>query len=284
METLAPTSTNGYQKLIALSYRLYKKSLVKVFLLSLLLSFIVFIPRFTVITLKYDILQPGWNWHWLLLIAIQLFTIFLFIAIIWHVYCVFHGKRDKLAKDLNVGVHKIISVAVAGLLQNFGIIVASLLIFAFQAYLASQQLLFNNNFINLIFTIAVFSLSMLLILYIFSMFAFLIPLIAIENKNIFAALNKSVSLGWNHWWRIFSVQLTPWLIYAAVLGIFRFLLHVDFRIYFISPASDNLSLSLAHMLIFALFIPFIATTMVVQLHDLELRVKPIKARKQRKKR
>lgn len=286
METLAPARTNGYAKLIAISYKLYKKSLAQVFLLSLLLSFVVFIPRFTVILTKYDILQRGWNWFTLVLFAIQFIAIFLFIGIIWHVYCIFHGKKDRLAKDFNVGVHKVISVAVAGIIQNLAIIGVSLLVFAFQVYLASQQLLFNNNLLNMIFTIAVFSLSMFLILYLVTLFAFLIPLIAIENKNVFAALNKSISLGWNHWWRIFSVQLTPWIIYAFVLAIIRYAFHIDFHIYFVSPASDSIGISIAHMLIFAIFIPFIATTMVVQLNDLEQRVKPIRIRirKQRKKR
>ena len=97
------------------------------------------------------------------------------------------------------------------------------------------------------------------------------PLIAIENKGIVAALERSMRLAWNHWLRIFLMQMTPWFCYLIFLSILKFIFRINVHIYFTNTLVHPLWTSVLQMIIFALFIPWVAAILLVQLKDLELR-------------
>ena len=78
-------------------------------------------------------------------------------------------------------------------------------------------------------------------------------------------------LVWNHWWRVFSVQATPWLCYLFLLFSLKYVLGINIHIYLLGQTSHSVLISLLHLLIFAIFIPWVAAILVVQLKDLELR-------------
>src|SRR5205823_1955905 len=119
-------------------------------------------------------------------------------------------------------------------------------------------ILFNNSLIGWILTFILFALQLFVILYTISLFVFLMPLIAIENRNVFAAIRKSILLAWNHWWRLFTVQLTPWLFYTVVVILMRYALNLYIHIYFLDSTTHDWLPTITHLLVFALLIPWVA--------------------------
>jgi hypothetical protein len=89
-------------------------------------------------------------------------------------------------------------------------------------------------------------------------------------------------LVWNHWWRVFSTQLTPWLFYLALLIAVKYVLHIDFHIYFTQKIDNTLWVTIAHIAVFSLFIPWVAALLLVQLKDLELRKSLVAAHQSKK--
>lgn len=160
---------------------------------------------------------------------------------------------------------------IAAIVESAIVFAVTVLMFYIQLLLYQHQLLFYQNLLGLLLTIAIFIIQFLVILYLSVMFIFFIPLIATENKGIFSSLQKSISLAWNHWWRVFSVQITPWLCYVILLIIIKYALNIDIHIYFIETTAPSLKTSLLHIVIFALYIPWVAALLLVQLKDLELR-------------
>ena len=68
------------------------------------------------------------------------------------------------------------------------------------------------------------------------------------------------------------VQITPWLAYLITLIIIKFGIKVPIHIYFVNPGEQQTFLAtFIHILIFAIFVPWVGAVMLVQLRDLELR-------------
>lgn len=273
MEHILPDRPLNYRQLIKASLILYKVSFVRILILSFLLSFTVFIPRILSIAIGEDLffsLTPtGWYRVWLA--CIQVVSIIFFIGILWRMHCILINKKEPLVEDFSIAIHKIISVLVAGVIQSVILLLVALVIYFFQLLLHKEGLLFNNNLISTILTTLVFLLPFLFILYTVALFTFLIPLIAIENRNVFAAVRKSVLLAWNHWWRIFTVQATPWLTYLFVLILVRFAMNINIHIYYMDANPHHLLPTIINLILFTCFIPWVAALLLVQLNDLEIR-------------
>jgi hypothetical protein len=275
MEKLLPSKSSGYWQIIKRSFTLYKVSFKKVIGLSFLLSAIIFIPRFASIALGYDLFVdlPWLSLQRLGILIINLLGLTLVIGIFWRMHCTIRGKHEPLLEDIQIGFKKVISVFIATAIQSAIIITVALLIYSVLWILHTHNLLFASNMFGVLFTVVVFATQLALILYISILFLFLIPLITIENKSIFSSLKRSAMLAWNHWWRVFSVQVTPWLCYIYVLVFVRYVLNVNIHIYFTGSRTLSPWPILLSLAIFSIFIPWVAALLLVQLKDLEIRNK-----------
>lgn len=273
MDTKLATTPLNYGPLIKQSLSLYKRSITHVFILSLLLSITVFIPRLLSLLIEQDIFMnlPPLSWQRLWMVAINIVSLVFFIGMLWRIHALMKNKDVPFIKDVLVGVKKVLLVFIAALLQSAILFAIALIMYGAQILLHQYNLLFSTHPLGIILTAFLFIGQFILLLYVATMFIFLFPLIAVENKSILASFEYSVSLAWNHWWRTFSVQITPWLCYLILLLIIRNVFHIDIHIYFMGYGTHTFPTTLLHLFLFALFIPWVAALLLTQLHDLELR-------------
>lgn len=273
MDAFLPSQPESYKKLIKRSLILYRASFSKVVLLTFLLSITVFIPRLISDTVGQEIFinLPPLSPHRLWMIAISLASLLFFIAILWHIHCVIRGVHEPLIEDFYVGMKKTLYVFVAAILLSAILFIAMALIYGLIILLNQYHVLFASNAFGVVLTVIAIIGQTILTLYVFTLFFFYVPLIAIENKGIFTSLERSILLVWNHWWRTFSVQMTPWFYYFILLIIFRFVLNINIHIYFLEYGSHPIWTTFLHIILFALFIPWVAALLLIQLNDLELR-------------
>lgn len=273
MDTLLPSHPSSYSRLIKRSVRLYRISFKNIILLSVLLSFTAFIPRLFSYVIGQDIflnLSP-FSPYRLWLVAVEIICLIFFIGIIWRMHCFIINKHEPLAEDLFIGLKKVLYVFIAAVLQSGIVFAVTIIMFGLQILLQNNGLLFNPDWMSIVLTLLVFVGQLALILYFSTLFIFLVPLITIEDKGIVSALKRSAFLVWNHWWRVFSVQITPWLTLFFLLALIRFVLRIDIHIYFVGQGAYSLWISLFQLVMFALYIPWVAALLLVQLKDLELR-------------
>lgn len=269
----------GYIELIKRSLRLYFASFSKVIMLSFILSVIVFIPRLISYILGYDILTSfgrlDINILWIL--VLDFFSLLLMITIFWRLHCVAHYKQEGFKEDFNVGIHKVLYVFVAVIIQSIIVFGISGLTFLLQILLYKHHLLFTDNSSiswQLVFTILIFFGQAILILFLFTLFIFLTPLIAIENEHIFQSIRRSISLTWNHWWRVFYTIISPWIFFVFFSLFIKFFVGLDIHIYFVNNQQGiTIGPILLQMALFALFVIWPTSLLYVQLKDLELRKK-----------
>lgn len=285
MESLLPTRPGTYRELISRSLYLYRRSFSTVFFYSLLLGMIVFTPRLMSDLAGRDIFATlelfSSNHFWLILINIS--GLIFFIALLWHMFCVMRAKHEPFIEDFVVGAKKVFYVIIASTLQSVIVTAFAAMIYGVLYLLSHLDLLFTNTLWGVFFTTIIFFAQFFLLLYVSTLFVFLVPLIAIENEGIISAIKKSASLVWNHWWRVFSTQLTPWIFYMLLLGGLKYILHVDIHIYFTDKVSSAYWATLINVVAFTVYAPWVASLLLTQLKDLELR-KQLAAPKNRSKR
>ncbi|SRR5579883_254163 len=278
MTILTATHPETIRQVLRRSFRLYRRVFFHVFLLSVLLSITVFIPRILTliigenIFLNMPILDPHRLWLSLITVVIFLF----FGAILWRVYCFTRQAHDSLRDDMNIAFHKIFYIFIAAVLQSFlfAIVIyfVGVIVFNIVLYPHFHFNSLSNTEITLLTLLFIFQCC--LITYILFATYFYLPTIVIENKGIISSFAKSVTLVWGNWWRTFITQMTPWLFYVLMLMIVRDFFKINVQIYFVESADPpSLTITLIHILVFAIFVPFVATTAIVQLRDLELRKK-----------
>ena len=205
------------------------------------------------------------------LIPIDIVALIFFVAILWHMYCEMRGKHEPFIEDVSVGTKKSIYVFLAAVLQGAIVFAFGVITYGLLFILHHYRLLFINSLLGILLTTAIFFGQVFLLMYISTLFIFFIPLIAIENKGIFKALENSVLIVWNHWWRVFSVQLTPWIVYLALLLLIKYAFNIDIHIYFTPIAQSNMWATILNILVFAFYAPWIASLLLMQLKDLEIR-------------
>lgn len=275
MDTNLPTRTLTYTQIMANSFKLYQSSFSKVIWLSFILALITFTPRFIVLFTGQDIFRAAsWlSFNKLFLILINIIGLMFFIGILWRMHCVTIGEKETLKDDLKMGTRRVIAVFFAGLLQTLLAFGVMMLVFLMQLMLFKYNFNEINNTFGMIVTILVYFAEFLLIVYCVTLFIFMLPIIAVENQGIMRALEKSVQLVWDHWWKVFSVQMTPWICYLLALSLLRYLLHIDLHIYLIARGVHTPVASIINLILFTLFIPWLSAILLVQLSDLEYRKK-----------
>jgi len=286
MDSLLSTKPQPYRELIWRSLILYRLTLRKIAFIALLLSIIIFIPRLLedlvgqsiVNTLTVFNIQRLWIW------VIDIFSLFFFITIMWHLFCELHHKHEPLKEDFIVGTQKVVRAFFAAVLQTLIIFIFCLMVYGCLLLLHHLQLLFINSLLGIIVTTCIFLGQLILLLYISTLFVFIIPSIVIENKSIIAAIKNSVSLVWDHWFRVFITQITPWVCYTLLLVLLKYAINLDIHIYLTHPTDVGIWTTLLNIVIFAIFIPWVAALLVIQLRDLELRKKLVSQQRSKHKR
>lgn len=275
MKVAISTQPERISQLLLRSVNLYRQTFSHIFFLALTVSIIAFIPRIFTLVVGADIftgvalLNPRRLW----LLVIDLGCLMLLTAIIWRIRCIITDAHESILDDIEVAVKKLPYIIVSSFLQFL-----LLYIVIFFCVVIAYFLIFHNNLpglLNLrdqIISSTIIFVQFILIMYIFFALYFYLPIIVIENKTIITSLRKSAYLVWTNWWRTFLVQITPWVVYLLVIIFLNVITNLNLHVYFI-PGTSNQSLfaTIVHIFIFALFIPFFATTMLVQLRDLELR-------------
>lgn len=275
MDTISPQQALTYREIIANSFKLYKTTFAKVILFSFILAVLTFIPRFMILFWGRDIFRtaPLFSFTKLFIVAIDLLGLMFFISILWRMHSASRGAHETLKDDLKMGVKRLFSVFVACILLTVLIFSIFVIVYFMQVMLYKYEFLEINSSINIIIITLVFFSEFILIVYSATLFLFTLPIIAVENQGVIKALEHSVQLVWDHWWKVFSVQMTPWLCYLLVLAFLRYLLHIDLHIYLIARGIHTPGASIINLILFTLLIPWISALLLVQLQDLEYRKK-----------
>jgi hypothetical protein len=275
MESLLALQPESYRQIIKRSIVLYRASFSKIILFSCLLSIMIFTPRFITILTghNYFFNMPLLSFARLWIAIIDFVSLTLFIAILWHMHCIVYQIMEPLVEDITVGLRKVVLLFIAMLIQGVIFLMALSLVFGLHLILSQFQAWLIGNMLGM-FLIAVLIIGECFVLiYVSSLFLFLAPIIATENKGILIAIKRSVLLVWNHWWRVISVQFTPWIGYLLLLMVIKYVFHINIHLYLISPTETTFGISFMQLILFALLIPWVAALFIIQLRDLELRNK-----------
>lgn len=262
-----------YWQLLTRSFTLYRRTLPHVFVLSLLLSLTVFIPRLISLMLGHDpfvtvsILSLPRLW----LTLLDILSLFIFAAILWRINSFIREGHEPILDDLKVGLHKIPYIFTAALFQ---VVLATLLAYCLFFILLQDVTLTQQEILSYDPTLItiVFLVQFAMAVYLAVLFYFYLAIIVLENKGIIASLEKSAILVWKNGWRTFSLQITPWLFYLLILVILKFIFHAPIHIYY-TEGEYSLFGTGMNLLLFAFFQPWVASVLLVQLRDLELRKK-----------
>lgn len=253
------------------SMRLYFKAFLHVFFFAFLLSIVVFIPRILTLFTNQDLYPTTFfAWSNLLILLVDIGALILFTSMLWRIKCRITERHESFIDDLMVALKKTPQILVAVVIQVFVIILLNLA--ALGIYMLAEQHALLTSEAKIYWLVSgVFFLQSIALLYLYFLFFFYLALILTEDQTAFSALKKSVMLVWKNWWRTFLVQCLPWLVYFILLIIIRDILHIDINLYFFQMPEVTIMIVLLQLILFALFIPWPAATMLVQLRDLELR-------------
>lgn len=255
-----------YQSLL-----LYGRAFFETLMLGLAISVTAFFPRLLAIIFGHDIFQnlPPFSPLKLLLFLLDLIALFFFTAMLWRVRCVIYNQHETIKEDMKVAIAKIPLIIVAAAIQLVIFLLVGVITYLFVHYFFANTLVSNKVYLYTMALLILFEISILVFLSV--SFYFYQPLILTENQGMANSLVQSLKLVWNNWWRTFWVQITPWAYYLAILLLVRFGANLNIHIYYFPHQEETLGIVMFHILMFALFIPWIAATLLVQLHDLEVR-------------
>jgi hypothetical protein len=267
------TQPESVRQVLKRSCSLYRYAFTRAIPLALFLSLVAFIPRLLALVVGQDIFfgLPQWSPLRLWLILIEFTSLVFFTILLWRMRCVMYNMHESIKDDLVVTLKKLPRIIGAAVIEN-GIVMSLFLMIIGIVYVLRDQNLFADSK-NLPFFLVIIPLYLQLCvnIFIFVLLMFYLPLILNENKHIFEALGKSAALVWGNWWRTFVTQLIPWAIYLLMLLFIRNTLGLNIHLYFLPMVHLSVAATCVHILLFTLFLPWFAATMLVQLQDLEIR-------------
>jgi hypothetical protein len=275
MAYVAATRPESTFKLLDRSLHLYKTAFHKIVLIALVMAIVAFTPRLIALAFGPQFAHSNFVYQQLFQFLVDVLSAIFFTAILWDMRCVMTNDAESLFKDFKKSLQKIPLIVGASLIETLILLVSTLAVISL--YLvwirSSHHYHIQEN------QVKVFLLSLPLMLQaafnclIFVLLVFYLPIIVTENTGIFAALLRSAKLVWNNVWRVLKLQLTPWFIYSLWLIFFKNVFGFKIHIYFFPINNLSWSATIVHILVFAFFAPWSAATLLVQLHDLELRKK-----------
>ena len=274
MEALFFSSPQSYKTLMKKSFSIYKENFLITLPFAFLTSLFTFLPRI-LSDFSGENLLPAFNnpfgFYQFVLALINITALVPFLSIIWHMYCNAKKRHEPLSEDIVMGARKVIFVFISAIIVGLFMLSAIYLAYRSQIYILSF-LSMPADTLKTFFIFAVLAVEYFILWYFYLIFVFFLPLIVIENKNIISSIIKSMSITWNHWWRLFSLQVTPWICYLGLLFFLKDFIGLNIHIYFVqNPSPQNLFVTFLHLIIFMLFIPWVAALLLLQLKDLELR-------------
>lgn len=259
-------------QILSRSLTLYRMSFFRVFILALLVSIVVFLPRMLLLFANIDIFvnisqfNPASLW----LILTYVTSLFFCIGILWRLHCVMTQTKESLFDDVKVAIKKLPLIVAAAILQSLLFALMNITLGIYFQNIAVSNLTSESGYYIFILSMCVLTFHVALMIYIYFLLIMYIPLILTENQGIIAAFKKSAMLVWNNWWHTFIVFMIPWLCYVVLLMLLRGIFKIPFHVYFITEAPSFWTTCL-HILIFSLFIPWTAAVFLLQLRDLERR-------------
>jgi len=273
MQFAPATQPESNWDVIKRGWNLYNASFSHVFILALSLSVVAFLPRLVSFALGTNIViaLPPYSPHRLWFTLIDIVCLIFFTCIMWRIRCFVLGKHERITEDFNVAFHKWPLILVASIIQTLLYFILLITITSYFSYLAQTGILFKTNPVSICMVILPAAVQLLFNVYVFFLLLFYLPLIVTENSTIIGSLKRSAELVWRNWWRVFYVQTFPWFCYVLVIILIKVVTHFPIHLYFFQVNKATLSGLYTHLFIFGMFIPWWATSLIVQLHDLELR-------------
>jgi hypothetical protein len=257
-------------QVVTRAWNLYLSTFFKVYALAFVIAILAFIPAFYVIGVAegyFSVILPMFAFKTLIVIT-EIISLTIFLGILWCLQCVTVHKHESLKTDLTVAFKHLLQVIFAAILQGLLFSLIAICSKDFFILVASSAL--PRTPMGLFISGIPVMLAAGLCVVLFFLFIFYLPLILTENKNPIRALQRSMELVWGNWWRVFWTILTPWLTYVVLLFTIKALMNYTG---FFEPGRPSLIKSFIYMLTFAVYLPWFASTLLVQLRDLELRQK-----------
>lgn len=269
----ATPETTG--QLVVRSLKLYKSIFVYVVLLALLSSVCAFIPRLMGLLVGENIfiILPALSPYRLWLIVPDIINVLIFTAILWQTNCVSIKKRCTVLESFRQALKKFPAVLVAVVVLWIIFFLINLGFLGFYSLLSHKETVMTLQTNGTLISSIGLAVQLILGIFLMVLFFFYIPLVLLENKTITGALTKSARLVWGYWFRTVFLQLIPWACYLVALIIIKYVALLPVHIYFFPAEPRTLFGTVVNLIIFALFIPWFASMMLTQLHDLELRKK-----------
>jgi hypothetical protein len=278
MQVALATQPESMIRLVSRSIKLYVKGLPRVLFFSLLLSMVVFIPRLFALIYGEEInpslITQGIHVFWF--ICIEIGVLFVFTSMLWRFRCVLYQEHESILSDMTTAIKKLPFIIAAAFIQFAFFAILTTITFVFGFYLTQYEMMTPDvvQFKSAFLASILLALNFWVILYLYYLLIFYLPLILTEDKGIIASLKQSIFLVWGKWWRTFLFLLIPWFFYVVLLIIIRKIFNLDLHIYFIEPVIQTTwTTVILHILIFAIFVPWVASALLIQLRDLELRKK-----------
>lgn len=276
MQMALSIQPESISRLVLRSIKLYVKGLPRVFFFSLLLSIIVFTPRLFALMYGIQINSMLQGVQIVGFIIIEIIALFIFTSMLWRIRCILYDEHESFFSDMKIAIKKLPSIIAAAFIQIAFFAIITTITLVFSSYLAQYQLLTPNvsQFRSVFLASMLLAINFWVIIYVYYLFIFYLPLILTEDKGIIPSLKQSFLLVWGRWWRTFLILSIPWFCYVVLLIIIRKIFNLDLHIYFIEPVIQSTWVPvIIHVLIFAIFAPWVASALLIQLRDLELRKK-----------
>jgi hypothetical protein len=283
------TQVESVGQTLTRSWDLYRSTFLKAFLMALVLAVIEFLPRIITIIVGHETfaITAHYNYYRLLIVFDDIICIIIFAAILWRMQNTALGRHESLKTDYRTGLKKLPAIIGASFIQLFLYALVSLsgiaIVLFLNRYGVSPDLGARHALALFLHGIPIM-LQFFVNLFLFVLFYFYMALIITEANGPINSLEHSARLVWGRWWYTLWVIVTPWLIYTIVMLCFK-ALGVNLHIFIIEVPVYSMTVfpTLIHIILFAVFIPWFAATMLVQLRNLEYlhgplvksRVKPV---------
>ena len=293
MTYLPATQPETTSQLLERSLQLFKFAFRKVILLGLFLSVCMFLPR--LLNLLYGVGKP--NGHFLaenayifFTLGINLACLILFAAMLWDMRCVMTNNSELITRDLKTSLRKLPLLIGASIIEELIVGVITLCVMLSYRHfvlnhlittmhgprhILNAELVLPDNRFYVFLTAIPLMLYAALVFYIYVLLLFYLPIIVTEGKGLLSALGRSVKLVWKNAWRVIKLQLCLWAFYFVFLLFLKEVLRVEVHIFFFDTEQVSVTAMFILIFMFSLFISWYAASLLVQLHDLELRKKLI---------
>ena len=216
-----PTEPSGVLGVLTDSFRLYRASIVSLFLLVFLLESIVLAIR--------PYIYPGAGSehgfvYWLRLITTYLAGVYMYGFIIAHVHSVASGS-SHIGSSLAIALRRLPAMLVVPLIYGIAVLIPPMLILVLHTGLDRLDIMSGIYLVPSLKSLMLLSIIPAVFVAVALFAIFLLPVT--EGRGPFESLNRSSSLVRKHWWNTFvivviavaMIAINYTATYAVVLGL-----------------------------------------------------------------